>query len=118
MSKKNKKSHQIKFLDDEKQTTWFVRFQDQLPSVLDGNDFLNYNNMSIIINFSCCMFRKEGLTDLLYKMTADGNYSYDESFSDAKCLQKKSAIENIIFSLRYLFRKSELSGSTIYIYKL
>ena len=55
---------------------------------------------------------------LLYKMTADGNYSNDESFSDAKCLQKKSAIENISFSLRYLFRESKLSGNTIYIYKL
>ena len=51
-------------LDDEKQTTHFVEFQDQLPPVLDGNDFLNYNNLNIIINFSCCMFRKEGLNDL------------------------------------------------------
>ena len=55
---------------------------------------------------------------LLYKIAADGNYSNDESFSDAKCLQKKSAIENIIFSLRYLFRESKLSGNTLYIYKL
>ena len=51
-------------LNNENRQMSFLKFQDQLPPVLDGNDFLNYNNMSVIINFSCCMFRREGLNDL------------------------------------------------------
>ena len=55
---------------------------------------------------------------LLFKLAADGNYSYDKLSADTNDLQKTTVIENIPYSLRYLLKNSKTSGFTIYIYKL
>lgn len=44
---------------------------------------------------------------LIYKLSADGNY-----------WKRRTAIENIPYSLDYLFKKSTTTGSNMYIYKI
>ena len=42
----------------------YLRSQDRLPELMTGRDFFNTGSSSVIVNFSCCLFRRESLHDL------------------------------------------------------
>ena len=41
-----------------------LRIQDDLPPLMSGRDFFVAGSSSVIINFSCCLFRRSSLQDL------------------------------------------------------
>lgn len=41
-----------------------LKSQEGLPELMTGRDFFNTGSSSVIVNFSCCLFRRESLQDL------------------------------------------------------
>ncbi len=41
-----------------------LAIQESLPELMTGRDFFNTGSSSVIINFSCCLFRRSAFTDI------------------------------------------------------
>lgn len=50
--------------NDTRPVLRYLRSQDRLPELMTGRDFFNTGSSSVIVNFSCCLFRRESLQGL------------------------------------------------------